>query len=474
VAEGLLITTLESVLRDLSGDGATGCLLVRDNEGDESEVYLRDGLVYAVAVPSRRATLGARLMSSGALTPDALADALEIQRNELQGWRLGELLVHLGYVDREVVEAFVLEQLKDSITDLLDHPVAGWKFRKGRKTRQDVAPPTALATLLHDVETRRDAWQRVVDVTGGPDGIPFLASSSLASDDVVLDPNDWALLCKVDGERSITQLATDCGFTLFEAGSVVVHLVDAGLVEVPLTDDEELAAEAAEQADPAPDAVAAPGDDTDDGGSTHQASAEEDEGDDAAFEEGAADPGALAASIARLAASLSPAPPAPQPATDPEPSDELAARRADRTVLDDAERLAQQAADSTARAEVEHRAREEAARQRARLSDEQRRREAETIATMLAEQSAKDMANRAAQREAKRLADASEDGDRMAREESERVTARAAAQAAEAVELAERGDARGGPPGGASGQGGGATGGAGSALGSRARGSGGA
>ena len=26
--------------------------------------------------------------------------ALEIQRTELQGWRLGELLVHLGYVDQ--------------------------------------------------------------------------------------------------------------------------------------------------------------------------------------------------------------------------------------------------------------------------------------------------------------------------------------------------------------------------------------
>ena len=43
--------------------------------------------------------LGVRLMSRGALTPEALAEALEIQRTELQGWRLGELLVHLGYVE---------------------------------------------------------------------------------------------------------------------------------------------------------------------------------------------------------------------------------------------------------------------------------------------------------------------------------------------------------------------------------------
>ena len=43
-----------------------------DQEGDEAEVYLRDGQVYAVSVPGRRTMLGVRLMSSGALSPLAL------------------------------------------------------------------------------------------------------------------------------------------------------------------------------------------------------------------------------------------------------------------------------------------------------------------------------------------------------------------------------------------------------------------
>ena len=39
----LLTNTVEAVLLDLADSGATGCLLVRDQEGDEAEVYLRDG-----------------------------------------------------------------------------------------------------------------------------------------------------------------------------------------------------------------------------------------------------------------------------------------------------------------------------------------------------------------------------------------------------------------------------------------------
>ena len=168
--EGALLTnTVEAALLDLADSRATGCLVVRDQEGDEAEVFLarRPGL--RRLVPGRRVMLGVRLMSSGALTPEALAEALEIQRTELQGWRLGELLVHLGYVELTVVEEFVVEHLKDALADLFGWPVAAWKFRKNKKTRQDVAPPTAVADAARraarpghhlGADPRRHRWPR--------------------------------------------------------------------------------------------------------------------------------------------------------------------------------------------------------------------------------------------------------------------------------------------------------------------------
>jgi hypothetical protein len=131
----------DSLLLELASQDATGCLTLNDSEGEQSSVWFRDGQVYAVSVPGRRPLLGVRLMSSGALTPEALAEALEVQRTELQGWRLGELLVHLGFVDRSVVESFVTEQLRDQVADLLHWTVVEGRFRNGKRTRQDVAPP---------------------------------------------------------------------------------------------------------------------------------------------------------------------------------------------------------------------------------------------------------------------------------------------------------------------------------------------
>ena len=64
----------DSLLLELASQEATGCLTVIDPEGDQASVWFRDGLVYAVSVPGRRPLLGVRLMSSGALTPEALAE----------------------------------------------------------------------------------------------------------------------------------------------------------------------------------------------------------------------------------------------------------------------------------------------------------------------------------------------------------------------------------------------------------------
>ena len=232
VLKGELTTTpIEIALSSLADEQATGCLHVVDDAGSEALIYLKTGLVYAVSVPGQRPQLGARLISSNALVPENLAEALEAQRTELQGWRLGELLVHLGFVEQDVVEAFVQEQVRDGLTDLLTWTSGRWRFRKGEKTREDVAPPTPLNQLLDQVRIRKSTWDEIVDAVHGPNAVPMLAAHG-GEAHITLDSDTWSLLCKIDGERSIADLARECGFTLFEAGTVVRVLVEAGLVDV--------------------------------------------------------------------------------------------------------------------------------------------------------------------------------------------------------------------------------------------------
>src|SRR3954466_7773430 len=233
VLKGDLTTTpLAPLLLSLAEEESTGCLHISDAEGDEATIYFKTGLVYAVFVPGRRPQLGAKLVSSGALTPEALAEALDAQRTELQGWKLGELLVHLGFVDQPVVEAFVREQVHDAVWDLIRWTEGRWRFRKAEKTREDVAPPMTVQELLENLRERGRAWEAISGVVHGPTAVPVLSPRGGGAPETTLDADAWSMLCKIDGERSVAELARDCGYTLFEAGQVLVTLVSAGLVDI--------------------------------------------------------------------------------------------------------------------------------------------------------------------------------------------------------------------------------------------------
>jgi hypothetical protein len=223
---------IDAPLLELAAQQATGCLVVTDDAGEEALVWLRDGDIYAVSVPGRRPLLGVRLVSSGVINPEALTEALEVQRTELRGWRLGELLVHLGYVDRPVIDDFVTEQMNDQLADLLGWPVRMSRFRNGERTRQDMTQPHNVPDLLDEARARRVRWAAVLDRVGDSASIPDLDSSASPATQSELGPHEWALLCKIDGARSLSDLADECGFTLFEAARLVADLREGGLVTV--------------------------------------------------------------------------------------------------------------------------------------------------------------------------------------------------------------------------------------------------
>ena len=237
----LATTPLGAVLRDLAGTAATGCLhlhlrediaaeLGGDGEG-EAVIYLRDGCVYAAFLPGWTDRLGTRLVSLGLLAPDGLAEALQAQESELIDWQLGELLVNLGYVEESVVVVAGLEELHEAVAELSRCTVGRWRFRRNERCRRGLVQPQTVEDLLAEVARRNRVWADLLPVVGGLDAIPAL-SAGAAPDSLSLDPLTWALLCKVDGVRSVRDLAAEGGLSRLEAARTIASLVEHGVLDV--------------------------------------------------------------------------------------------------------------------------------------------------------------------------------------------------------------------------------------------------
>lgn len=236
--------TAESLLRDLGQGAASGVLEISHPSDELSHVWVRAGRIYAMQVPGYRPALGIRLLSGGLVSPEQLSAAAAEQRDHFPSHLIGQVLVAMGFVSPDVIEAFVRDQVRDQVADLLDLEVVAAQFHAGRHVRQDIIEPTDVETLLAIAQENRDRRADVLARVGGPAVVPVLGPPTTGPTQTPLGPYDWALLCRVDGRRDLTELARVCGFTVVEAAQVVADLVTTGLLALPRPpqpDDAELA-----------------------------------------------------------------------------------------------------------------------------------------------------------------------------------------------------------------------------------------
>lgn len=223
----------EGLLRETAGRRVTGVLEVTHRGGEVSHVWLRDGDIYSLTVAGYRPALGIRLLSGGVISPDQLSTAVSEQRNRLAGRRMGEVLVELGFVAADLIEAVLLEQVHDQLADLLDLPMISSALHVGRRISQDTFTPHPMGDLLELASDRRKRRVGLLREVGGPDVVPKLGPQGRGSAQTPLGPRDWALLCRVDGRRNLAELGRICGFTVFETAEVMSALATAGLVVLP-------------------------------------------------------------------------------------------------------------------------------------------------------------------------------------------------------------------------------------------------
>lgn len=196
-----------------------------------AQIWLREGRVCTVTLSSATPALGMRLVSGGKLSLNSLGTALATQKQN-PTMRLGDVLVRMGLVTRQDVEAVAWEQMCDGVATLLELPDAAYTFTSVPLPSCPPAGPT-IDDVLSAARSRASRWQEIVRQVGGSDTVADLTDDVIGGTDLTLRPEEWAVLCRIDGRRSLASIADQAGFTILEGASILQSLLAAGLVTVP-------------------------------------------------------------------------------------------------------------------------------------------------------------------------------------------------------------------------------------------------
>ncbi|HEX9094294.1 MAG TPA: DUF4388 domain-containing protein [Coriobacteriia bacterium] len=233
--------SLPDVFQLVTLSGKTGVLRIKRSDA-EGSVWFRDGAVFFAQSDWQREPLGTRLVAAGRLTPNALTRALDIQRGEPAGGRrLGGILVDEGYVSDKVLEAFVQEQIQDTIFDLFRWDEGDFDFEPLEVVpEEDIGLSVSIENVVMEGSRRLEEWTRIKKKIPSMEIVFKMATApGEGTFDISLKPTEWNLLLKVDGTRSVAELAREMNRTDFEVARIIYGLFSAGLLEVASEDEVE-------------------------------------------------------------------------------------------------------------------------------------------------------------------------------------------------------------------------------------------
>lgn len=226
--------SLPDVFQLVTFSRKTGVLRIARSDGAEGGVWFRDGDVFFASSNWHNEPLGERLVKAQRITPQALKRALEIRSGEpADGRRLGQILIDEGYITDRVLEAFVAEQIQDTIFDLMRWDEGDFDFEAMPDVvDEDIGLSVSIENVVMEGSRRLEEWNRIRKKIPSMDVVFKMATApGEGTFEISLKPMEWQLLLLVDGSRSVAELATATNRTDFEVARIIYGLFSAGLLE---------------------------------------------------------------------------------------------------------------------------------------------------------------------------------------------------------------------------------------------------
>jgi hypothetical protein len=227
--------SIADMFRLLASGRKTGTLYLERPDA-QGKVAFKNGRVFFASSNWHRESLGRRLVKSGIISEKQLRQALglqKIQKKEKAGRRLGQILIDEGYLDGRVLEAFIQDQINDTLFDLFRWEDGELRFEAEETAEdEDIGISVSVENIIMEASRRLELWNRIRQKIPDMDTeFVMAAAPGDKSMEIHLKPREWMLLCFIHGGRSVRELVELTGYNDFETAKILYGMQAAGLID---------------------------------------------------------------------------------------------------------------------------------------------------------------------------------------------------------------------------------------------------
>src|SRR6476660_1593398 len=197
--------SLPDVIQLLFLGRRTGCLALADRH-NFGTIYFEEGHIVYAAIVNRRDRLGDILVRSGRLTAAQLQQAVARQEGDRE-YKLGEILVELGFVGRSDLESHIRLQIEEAVYYLFTWTTGAFNFEAGvRPDPRDFQVHINPEWLLLEGARRVDEWSLIEKKIPSFDLIFTADKARVEAAGAPLSDQEQQLLPLLDGRRDVQQV----------------------------------------------------------------------------------------------------------------------------------------------------------------------------------------------------------------------------------------------------------------------------
>jgi hypothetical protein len=132
--------------------------------------------------------------------------------------------------DGQIVDALVGRLRGDSaVYDMAIWSQGTFSFKPGEESDQ-ITVHMSNANLMMEAARRLDEWRVLSRKIPSLDLVPYFTSREHAADQVTLSPQEWILVTRIDGEKTIEEIASDLKWAPFDVSKLLFGMITSGLV----------------------------------------------------------------------------------------------------------------------------------------------------------------------------------------------------------------------------------------------------
>jgi len=224
--------SIQEVIQLFAIGKKTGVVKFKQNDF-QGLIAFRSGQVYYAESTAESGSLAERLVKEKKISAKALRQAQGLLKINKEGKSLVNILTSNNFIDRTSLELAVKNAVVDAIFDIGLHDEAQFVFSQNEEVEDEFAIVSLeYEELAKELIRREKTWEAIRKKVPDFEKVYQLASEAAdRAAEIRLKPIEWKIICLLNGENSLFDVARELGLSSYKLGKTIYGLLSAGLIK---------------------------------------------------------------------------------------------------------------------------------------------------------------------------------------------------------------------------------------------------